>query len=548
MSTHSPNSLKLALLLALAVLFALSGTTFASAMTFDQTAQQVTGISNSKWTTGDSGQTYGTNCSTAILGSSYPEVMEMAYSQYGGRAGSIRVGDQYWAMIHLAVTGNPCPKGSDIISIDLAMPPGTSFDSSRAIRCFSTGIHDGSNFYESTNENWDMRPIGINAYGRTCPSGLTPSSTGYGVGLDYRGLATGQNFLMYVPVKSTQQLVGSGNSDHRFVWLVNPSLAYNYFGTQTWANVFPAGPSSPYIYFARTPSVVPFWDASAASGHKNNIELFANLFSNSQAGTFCFKLYAGSTATGSPVLTCSNTVDSSSDTWYAYGDGPNGGATVWLDDSAAGQTFTIQWFFTPSGGGSTVLGTPITFKAVSGADDDGDGIANDGTDQCPADKGDPPNGCPKSLAASADPDGDGVIGANDKCPLIAMIGAGDGCPTLSAKIGKLPSFKRSKLAKGVAFPVTCSRDTPVTASFTVSKAVAKKLKVKVKKGKKTATIASAKATCKSKGGAKLKLKSASATKKAIAKSKKSISGSLVVTFSPKGGVAPVTIAKKTKIG
>ncbi|MFT4049185.1 MAG: hypothetical protein QM648_05020 [Solirubrobacterales bacterium] len=63
----------------------------------------------------------------------------------------------------------------------------------------------------------------------------------------------------------------------------------------------------------------------------------------------------------------------------------------------------------------------------------------------------------------------------------------------------------------------------------------------------TATIASAKGTCKTKGGLKLKLKSSSAAKKAIAKSKKSISGSLVVTFAPKGGIAPTTKTVKTKI-
>lgn len=538
------------LLISLTAMFALTGTTVASALTFDQTAQQVTGISNSKWTTGDMGQTYGTNCSTAILGSSYPEVMEMAYSRYGGKPGSIRVGDQYWAMIHLAVTGNPCPKGSDIISIDLAMPPGTSFDGTRPIRCFSTGRSDSNNFYESTNEGWDMRPIGINAFGRTCPTGLTPSATGHGVGLDYRGLASGQNFLMYVPVKSTQPLVGSGNSDHRFVWLVNPSLAYDYFGTQTWANVFPAGPSTPYLYFARTPSVVPFWSSDASDPHPNKVEIFANLFSNFQNGTYCFSLFDGATASGTPILSCSDwnaQSDGTSDSWYIFGDGPNGGGVLWLDTPFYGHTMTIRWQFTPSGG-SPIYATPITFKALSGPDDDSDGIANNGTDECPTEKGDPPNGCPKSLFASSDPDGDGVLGHNDKCPAIAMIGAADGCPILTAKVGKLPKFKRSKLAKGVSFSATCSFDTPVSASFTVSKSVAKKLKVKVKKGKKTATIATAKGTCKKKGGVKLKLKSTSVAKKAIAKSKKSISGSLVVTFSPKGGVKPVTTTKPVKIG
>lgn len=527
------------------------GAASAGAMTFDQTAQQVTGISNSKWTVGDSGQTYGTNCSTAILGSAYPEVMEMAYSQYGGTAGSVRVGDQYWAMIHLAVTGNPCPKGSDIISIDLAMPPGTSFDATRPIRCFSTPMHS-TDYYESTNEGWDMRPIGINAYGRTCPNGLTPSATGHGVGLDYRGLASGQNFLMYVPVKSTQALVGMGNSDHRFVWLVNPSLAYNYFGTQTWANVFPGTATSPYIYFTREPSVVPYWSSTQPAGQQNLVEMFANVFTDFQPGTFCYNLYEGSTATGSPVLSCANfngSVDGTSDIWFAKGTGtPNGGAvSFYMDPPDYGKIFTLQWYFDPSGPGPTIYSTPISFKALSGPDDDADGIANDGTDQCPSDKGEAPNGCPKSIAAAADPDGDGLAGAKDKCPALTMIGSADGCPTLTAGFGKLPKLKRSKLVKGVSFPVTCSLDSPTKADLVVKSSVAKKLKLKVKKGAKTVSIGSAKGTCRASGGAKLKLKLSSKAKKAVTKSKKSIKATINLTFTPGGGVTPASTSKSVTL-
>jgi hypothetical protein len=534
----------------LTLLLALAGSSLAGAMTLDQTAQQVTGISNSKWTIGDSGQTYGTNCSTAILGSSYPEIMEMAFSGYGGLAGSVRVGSSYWAMLHLAVTGNPCPKGSDIIFTDLTMPPGTSFDSSRQIKCFSTG-RDGSNFYDSTNEGWDMRPIGINAYGRTCPTGPTPSSTGYGVGFDFRGLASGQHFVMYVPVKSTQNLIGAGNSEHRFVWLVNPSLAYNYFGTQTWANVFPNSSSSPYIYFTRQPSVVPFWKSDAPAGEQNLVEMFVNLYSDYKPGTFCYDLFAGATATGVPILHCvgfASTIDSSSDIWFAKGNGPNGGAVSFrFDPEDYGQTFTLRWYFTPSPSGPTIYSDPITFKALSGPDDDGDGIANDGTDQCPSDKGEAPTGCSKSLAMIADSDGDGVIGANDKCPTLGMIGATDGCPTLTAKFGKLPTFKRAKLAKGVTFPVSCSLASPVKANLTVSRSVAKKLKIKLAKGARSATIGSAKGSCKVSGGAKLKLKLSSKAKKPVTRSRKSISANLTVTFTPAGGVAPVTLAKSVKL-
>lgn len=540
-----------ALSLLLSTLLVLMAASFASAMTYEQTAQQVTGISGSKWTTGSSGQTYGTNCSTAILGSSYPEVMEMAYSGYGGKPGTIRVGDQYWAMIHMAVTGNPCPKGSDIISIDLALPTGTAIDGNRPIRCFSTP-RNSENYYESTNETWDMRPIGINAYGRTCPAGLTPSATGHGVGLDYRGLASGQNFIMYVPVVSTQQLVGMGNSDHRFVFLVKPTLAYDYFGTQTWANVFPAGASSPYIYFTREPSVVPFWKSDAPPGQENMVELFANLYSDFKPGNLCFNLYAGSSATGIPAYNCANfgfngTIDGSSDTWFVYGPGPNGGAVpFYFDPPEYGQTYTIQWYFTPSSG-PTVYGQPTTFKALSGPDDDGDGVANDGTDQCPTQAGPAPSGCPASLLTSNDPDGDGLVGDNDKCPNFGGIGTDDGCPTLTAKLGKLPTLKRKSLVKGVKVPVTCSLNSPTSATLTVSRSVAKKLKLKVAKKAKTVTVGSAKATCKASGGTKLNLKLSKSAKKSVSRSKKSISATLTTTFSPGGGVKSVTVKKSVKL-
>lgn len=531
-----------------AVIASLSLAISAQAMTIEQTQQAVSGIAGSKWFTGQSGQTYGTNCANAILGSAYPEVMEMGYSMYGGKNGVVRVNDQYWAVLHMAVTGNPCPNGSDIIATDLALPPGTSIDGSRPIRCFSTH-RNSSDFYESTNEGWDMRPIGINAYGRTCPNSLTPSATGYGVGLSYRGLASGQQFMMYVPVVSSQTLVGAGNSNHQFVWLISPSLAYDYFGTSTWANVFAAGPSGPMLYFSREPSVVPFWNNSAPAGQQNMAELFVNLFSNFQPGTLCYQLYEGTAASGTPVLDCAGfngAVANTSDSWYAEGLGPNGGATpFYFDPPDFGKKFTIQWSFTPSSG-PVVKSAPITFTALSGPDEDQDGIPNDGTDQCPTQHGNPPNGCPPPLS-TADADGDGVLADRDKCPGLAAIGSGDGCPTLTAKIGKLPQFKRSKLAKGVKFPVSCSLDTPVSASLTVSKSVAKKLKLKLKKGAKTATIATAKGQCKASGGAKLKLKLTAKAKKPVTRAKKSFKAGLTVSFTPSGGVAPATSAKSVKL-
>lgn len=497
-----------------------------------------------KWFTGSFGSVSGTNCS--ILGGSYSETMVNGFSGYGGAPGGgvVRIGDKYWATITIGIPGNQCPNGSDIVVTDLVLPPGTSYDGTRQIRCFST-TRFSNTWYESTNENWDMRPIGINAYGRTCPTGPTAAFSGSGIGFDGRGLANGQKFEMFVPVVSTQALTGSN-----FTWVVTPLASYGNFQSNASAYVFASGPSSPYLYYARTPSVVPYWNKSAPAGQENMAEVFVNLYSNFQPGNLCYKLYAGASAAGSPVLNCAGfnpTITSASDSWYATGPGPNGGAIPFYFDypSDYGQTFTIQWTFTPSSG-PAVTSQPITFKALSGPDEDGDGVPNDGTDQCPTQASTNPDGCPTPLA-SIDPDGDGLVGAKDKCPTLAQIGSADGCPTLTAGFGKLPKFKRSKLGKGVNFPVTCSLGTPVKADLTVTKSVAKKLKLKVKKGAKTVSIGGAKGNCVAASGAKLKLKLTSKAKKPVAKSKKSISATLTLNFTPAGGVAPQAAAKKVKL-
>lgn len=538
---------RFAALITLIALIAIAAPASASAAPEDVVAG-----SGKKWFSGSFGSVSGTNCS--ILGGSYSETMVNAYSGYGGApsGGVVKVGDKFWATITIGVPGNLCPHGSDIIVTDLGLPPGVSYDATRQIRCFSTPRHSQA-WYESTNENWDMRPIGINAYGRTCPTGPTAPWQG-GIGFDARGLANGQMFQMFVPVVASQVLVGMGNNAHKFTWIVSPLGSYGSFQTTAWANVFSSsGPTSPYLYFAREPSVVPFWDSSAPATQENRVELFANLFSNFLPGTLCWDLYKGA-STSSPLdLNCEalggswgSAVANTSDSWYLTGNGPNGGAVPFYFSYPTdyGQTFTIRYRFTYNGGASTIYSEPLTFKALAGPDEDGDGVPNDGTDQCPTQASTNAGGCPTSLA-SVDPDGDGLVGSKDKCPSLMMIGAADGCPTLTAKPGKLPTFKRGKLAKGVNFPVTCSLDTPASASFTVSNSVAKKLKLKVKKGAKSATIATAKGSCKAQGGGKLKLKLTSAAKKKVGKYKKSISGSLTVSFTPAGGVAPVSSSVKS---
>ena len=215
-----------------------------------------------------------------------------------------------------------------------------------------------------------------------------------------------------------------------------------------------------------------------------------------------------------------------------------------FDPPEYGLPYTIKWEFTY--GASQKVSGWVDFTSLSGSDEDGDGVANDGKDQCPGVKGTLPNGCQPSIG-SIDPDGDGLIGDKDKCPALASIGATDGCPTLTGALGKLPAFKRRKLGKGVTFPVTCSLDSTVSATLTVGKSVAKKLKLKVKKGAKTVTIGSAKGVCNATGGGKLKLKLTSKAKKPVAKSKKPVSASLTLNFSATGGVAPTTVVKSVKL-
>ena len=70
-----------------------------------------------------------------------------------------------------------------------------------------------------------------------------------------------------MPIKSTQTLVGAGTSPaDQIVWVLSTSGTYNNIhSTSVWTNVVPSAGTAPYIYFARDPSVVPFWDAAGTS-------------------------------------------------------------------------------------------------------------------------------------------------------------------------------------------------------------------------------------------------------------------------------------------
>src|SRR4029077_6369521 len=121
-------------------------------------------------------------------------------------------------------------------------------------------------------------------------SSLT-GNAGVAVGVGFRPLASGQLYELFVPVKSTQQLIGAANAPpDQTVWFLAPSGTYSNIGeTSVWTNVLSGSPTSPFIYFTRNPSAQPYWVASPTDGlPKSRVELFANLYSAGKAGTFCW--------------------------------------------------------------------------------------------------------------------------------------------------------------------------------------------------------------------------------------------------------------------
>lgn len=502
---------------------------------------------NKKWFSGDLMMISGTNCS--ILGSPYSETMVSAISSYGGDPGGgvVRVNNEYWAAVMISIPGNPCGTGSTIVSTDLSLPPGTSYDGTRPIRCFGTP-RNSSTWQELTGGNWDLRPIGINATGPYCPTSPTSSATGNGIGIGYRALASGQIYQVFVPIKSTQTLVGMGNNAHRINWSITATGTYNNGQTGVWTNVFSAGSSSPSVYFARQPAAVPFWNNSSPAGQENQVEFFANVFSNLQTGNLCFYLYAGATASGSPILSCADlggswngTITAASDTWQVNGGGPNGGLVPFF--YGANETYTMRWLFDASSGPDAF--GDVTFTTLAGPDQDNDGVPNNGADQCPTVTGNLPNGCQPSLA-EFDPDGDGIIGGADQCPTSAAPSTANGCPgagtSTDGKFGKLPALTRKGLAKGVKVPITCAVASVANAQLTVTAKVAKKLKLKVKKKAKTVTIGTGKANCVPSKSTKINVKLTKAAKRAVLKQKKAIAATLSVTFSSPGAIT--STAKK----
>src|SRR3954463_7752013 len=151
---------------------------------------QVIGGPTGKWFSGSLIQQTGLNCATAILGSAYTEVMVSGIASYGGLAHVPRVNEAYWTSLLVAIPGNPCGPGSASVNTDVVMPPNTTFDSSRQIRCFGQSRSD-STFQEITNQTWSF----LGQSGRYCPTTATTSALHQGgLSFGFRPLASGQFF------------------------------------------------------------------------------------------------------------------------------------------------------------------------------------------------------------------------------------------------------------------------------------------------------------------------------------------------------------------
>jgi hypothetical protein len=521
----------------------------------------------------------GTNCS--ILGGAYPETMVSGIASYGGTSSIPAVGDGYYTALLLSVPGNPCGTGSSAISTDVILPPNTTIDTSRAIKCFGQPS-SASTFSDITNETWSF----LGSSGRYCPTQALPSSLHSGAwNIGFRPLASGQLFQVFVPVKSTAALNGAGaNPVHEFRWLTDSTGVYSNPGqSYVWANVLPSSsPSGPFVYFERP--ALPYWKADAPNApvDSNRMELWANVYTAGWGGTLCYELrrvrdnsYRGNctldpgySQTVPAGLSLVQVLPGSGVT------GPNGGyvPNAWFDgptspDPEWDEDISITWTFTPSGPGAPApVSKTETFHTLAGPDSDGDGIA-DIHDTCPTVKGTLANGCQPAIVP--DPDGDGIYGAADLCPASDGKGALNGCPGGIVPANTTPNgpgstttgpgprlggnlgiksgakIKRKALLKGVPIKVTCSSDSTASLVLSITKKTAKTLKIKAK-GRQL-TIASARGQCKANGGGTLKLKPGAKYKGSLGRAKKAFPATLGLSLNG-GGATAAAAPVAVKVG
>lgn len=475
--------------------------------------QQAVGGAGSKWFTGSLIQQIGENCS--VLGDPYTEVMVSGVGSYGGAPGNgvVKVGDAYWVSLLVSIPGNPCGPGSSSVATDLSLPAHTAYDPSRQIRCFGTNRFS-NDFFEVTNQTWNF----LGQSGRYCPTGPSAGAP-IGQRFGFRPLANGQQFWIFVPVKSTATLKGAGGPDE-FDWLTQATGVYANPGrSYIWADVFPGGGGgTPFVYFAHDPAAIPFWDG-AASGTENRVEFFANVYTGGQAGYLHYEIRR----TDTNALVASDTDDASYNGAVGAGQdlvqvnatgpnaGPDGGYVPFAYGSLLDVPMKITWDFTYNGGSSHAL-KPATFRTLAGPDSDGDGVP-DASDQCPSVKGTAANGCLPALP-----------------PLKG-----------SVALKRNAKLKRSKLVPGVKLGLHCNLQSNATAGLSVNRATVHRL------GLSAGRVGSGNAACTPAGGGSLKLKLTGSAATKLRGARNPVAATLTVAFRRQGSkpskvVLPVRIA------
>lgn len=392
-----------------------------------------------KWFSGNLLSMWGLNCSNAILGSSYSEIMIQGYADYGGApsGGAPKVNETFYAVINLSEPGIPCGSGISIPELRLRLPANMQIDTQKPIRCFVTPRFQNG-YEETTNAgNWVIEAI-RDAHGNPL-TGPWCRQNPYQVdqftwSIGTPAMVNGTMHQVFVPIRST-----TTQSNTALQWEVRDPVTYEGMQlseARMW--VFPANadPGSTGFFFPDKP-VIPYWAQGVPPGSENRAEFFMNLYTGGQSGYVCFEVRNKSN--NSLVWSCNMDPGFNGTVTAGMGvvqllptgavKGPNGGyAPFAFDPPEYDKDYTVQWFFKDSQNGSIMRAQSpkIDFHSLAGPDGDGDGVI-DQADQCPATKGTKDNnGCPPALPP--DTDGDGVVGVADKCPDVPGQGSLDGCP------------------------------------------------------------------------------------------------------------------------
>ncbi len=355
-------------------------------------------LPNGKWFSGNLLSMWGLNCSTAILGSAYNEIMIQGYASYGATNGAPKVNETYYAMVTLSEPGFPCGTGISIPELRLRLPANTqlAIDAQHPIRCFVTPRFQ-SVWDETTNAgNWTIDAIkgqdGKPLTGPWCrPTPYQVDQFTWSIGSP--AMANGTMHKVFVPLRSTSTL-----SNVALQWEVRDPVTYEGMQlseARLW--VFPQSlnQASP-VFFFPDKAVIPFWDAAAPAGAQNRAEFFANLYTGGQAGYLCYEVRRKSD--NGLVWECANGLGFDGTVAAGQGivqllptgvaKGPNGGyAPFAFDPPEYDKDYTVQWFFRTSPGGSIITSSPkIDFRSLAGPDGDQDGVI-DAADKCPGTKG-----------------------------------------------------------------------------------------------------------------------------------------------------------------